>query len=73
LLAQQSSGLLSLPALLQYLSVSRSCFRKIQRSGNGPRETRIGGRIFFAQSSVDEWVRSLEQAPTPAQSAEVSA
>jgi predicted DNA-binding transcriptional regulator AlpA len=64
------SNLLSVPEFLQYVGISRSLLSTIQRSGKGPRETRLGKRLFIAKDAADEWIKSMETAPTPAQQPE---
>lgn len=35
--------------------------------GIGPPYVKVGSRVFYRQSAIDEWLREQERVPTPAQ------
>jgi predicted DNA-binding transcriptional regulator AlpA len=57
--------LLSINEFVQYTGISKSSFKRIIARGEGPRETRVGRRIYFTQEAADSWIKSLETAPAP--------
>lgn len=39
-----------------------SFFYALQKSGKGPKVTRIGGRVLVRKTTAEEWLRKLEKA-----------
>lgn len=56
---------LSVPELAALLGVPRATIYNWRYQGLGPRAYRIGNRLLFSRSSVDEWLEQHSD-PTPA-------
>ncbi|MGD9721511.1 MAG: helix-turn-helix domain-containing protein [Pirellulales bacterium] len=61
------TALLTLEQAAQALGYSASGFRKLLRSGRGPRFLRVQprGHYRFRPSDLDDWTESLSPAPLP--------
>jgi hypothetical protein len=46
-------------------SICRATLANYEKSGIGPRVTRIGGRVFISQEAAAEWRRQIEANPLP--------
>jgi predicted DNA-binding transcriptional regulator AlpA len=60
--------LLSINEFVQYTGISKSSFKRILARGEGPRQTRVGRRIYFTQEAADSWLKSIETEPRAAKS-----
>jgi predicted DNA-binding transcriptional regulator AlpA len=44
-----------------YARISRALYYRLQDSGEGPLETRLGHRVLIAQDTAAAWLKSREQ------------
>lgn len=50
--------LLTTGQLAQYTSLSESFFEKLRSRGDGPTYLKIGGKVLYRRTDVDEWLES---------------
>ena len=48
----------------RFAQISPSMYFQLQRDGEGPRVTRIRGRVLIAKDTAEAWLKNLE-ASTP--------
>ena len=56
----RASGLMTLQQAAEYIGVSESYLAR--RKNPRPKETRLGGKLFFHRDDVDQWIRECRAA-----------
>ena len=52
---------LSEQQLAEELTIARKTLHRWHREGRGPSRTKLGKRVFYSRSAVEEWLSSREQ------------
>ena len=59
--SEESSMVFTVRDFCKFAGISQSLYFALKRRGEGPRETRIAGRVLIAKATAEEWLRSKEQ------------
>jgi len=63
--SQDNSRLLSIAEFCARYRMGRSQFHSLQRAGQGPVKTKIGGRVFITEAAAAIWQRRMEAGSEP--------
>lgn len=55
-----NSDLFDIPTFCESNKISRSLYYQLQKSGNGPRIMKVGGRTLITAEAVTEWRKKME-------------